>query len=289
MTDELSELDFALKIEGIVNSPAILTAKQMREKASQKTDFLIDRAIPDKAITLLMGPPGGGKSWYAYQLEICVARGIPFLGYPPCKPGRVLELNFDNPTPESARRHCLLGMSDDDPIFFHTYSDGVEMLRLPDKASEVKGIVNHIKPKLIVVDSFRQCHDSDENSSKEMAVVMRMLKELTTLNSGCAVLALHHTTKGVTSATMSAARGSGEIYGSADCTMLVGPLKDSTIIPPFAEASTIAYDKTRPWRQRREEKHLAYAYVDGYNGPVKDDPDFVNVVRLDGYDVDSLT
>lgn len=240
------------RLDAATSPPSLIGAAAMLKLASTETKFLVHRAIPASAITLVMGEPGCGKSWFCYGLAMAVARGESWISYPVCEAGSVLVLNYDNPTNECGRRFLRLGMRDDDRIFFHTYQDTVEMLRLPKHAEELRAIVAKVLPSLILVDSFRQAHDCDENSSEKMAIVMRELKSLATM--GAAVVALHHTPKG--GDTAATARGSGEIFGSADCALLLtGSAEEDG-------RALVTYKKARSWKQTRDEVTNAFEVKD---------------------------
>ena len=103
--------------------------------------------VPSRAITLLLGPPGSGKSWLAYSLALAVARGDRWLGIePPARQGPVLILNYDNPTPEMGRRFKKLGMTAADPIWFHSVDRG--QLTMPASA----GILSAMAAKRLGAD-----------------------------------------------------------------------------------------------------------------------------------------
>jgi RecA-family ATPase len=205
----------------LVRPPILVGAAAMLAAAELKPKMLVENAIPAGAITLIVGEPGAKKSWLAYDLALAVAQGRTWLGTPvtPHGPTRnVLVLNYDNPTPECGRRFKRLGMTPEDPIFFHSVE--LAPLRLPAAEAELRAIVEHLRPSLIVVDSFRQAHDQDENSSQAMAKVMGHLKGF--YANGASVVVVHHAGKSSSnplseSSAVGKARGSGEIAGSADC------------------------------------------------------------------------
>lgn len=242
-------------------SPAWLLAR-----ASLKQKFLIEGAIPERAITLIAGAPGEKKSWIAYAACLSVARGLGWLGFdaPEEGPGPVLVANFDNPTAELGRRFLRLGLRPEDPITFHTRDDvrtSDAMLRLPDRAQLLQTIVARLRPRLVVIDSLRQAHTVDENSSKEMAEVMAVLKSLTV--HGAAVVVVHHTKKpgpkddGL--GALLSMRGSGEIAGSTDAAIVV--------IDDVAH-----WVKHRGWEIEDGAQDVAFA--------VEDDGDLTHVIAL---------
>lgn len=198
--------------------PQLLSSSDVLAAADTECEFLIHNAVPKRAVTFIVGQSHEGKSWVAYDLALAVARGEPWLGMASAVgPSPVLILNFDNPTGELGRRFKRLGMRPDDRIFFHS-SD--KPLKIPEYSDILFGLVQRLKPAMILTDSFRQSHTLDENSSKDMAQVMSVFKSLTTL--GAAVVNIHHTVKSVDDMeALLSARGSGEIIGSMDAGIVV--------------------------------------------------------------------
>jgi RecA-family ATPase len=254
---ELAWLDLQ---DSLTRPPTLINAGAMLAAAQSKPLFLVDQMIPAGAITLMVGIPGAKKSWLAYSLALATARGGEWLGKTVTPWGEepegcetvgapVLVLNFDNPTPECGRRFKRLGMTPDDPIHFHSVE--IDPLRLPKSAESLRAIVSHVRPALVVVDSLRQAHDSDENSSSDMAVVMGALKQLYVGNA--AVVIVHHATSNADGNTK--ARGSGEILASADAQITVSYDVDE-------ECDNALWAKHRSWEITDEEASVDFELVD---------------------------
>ena len=79
-----------------VYSPSELSR---RCKESGAGDDLVEGIIPSRSLGIFVGDSGLGKSPLLYQLGICVAAGVPFLGRA-VKQGTVLYLDFENGTAE---------------------------------------------------------------------------------------------------------------------------------------------------------------------------------------------
>lgn len=186
--------------------------------------FLIENAIPKRGITFISGAPGSAKSWLAYDLVMRAARQESWLGRryvdQDAFTNGCLVLNYDNPTALMAQRFVQLGATSDDPIWFHTRPpddpNAVE-LRFPleDESEHLERlvmIVSQLRPKLILIDSFRQAHDADENDAGQVAKVLRGMKRLLAL--GATIAVIHHSTKAGGSL-----RGSGAIAADADATI----------------------------------------------------------------------
>lgn len=248
-----AELEWAELQAQLVVPPTLIGAKEMLAAAQIEPSFLVRNMIPAGAITLMVGIPGAKKSWLAYSLALATARCADWLGVPvtPKSSSNVLILNYDNPTPECGRRFKRLGMRDDDPIFFHSVD--LNPLRLPAAADSIRAIVQHLSPSLVVVDSFRQAHESDENSSSDMAKVMGCYKTL--YASGCAVVIVHHANKSELATGLSKTRGSGEIPASADCQIDVSFDKD-------ADSDIALWSKHRSWEIADLDASVEFELVD---------------------------
>lgn len=258
--DVEAERDAALAWEErkhrLTQPPTLVGARDMLRAAEIETPFLVPGMIPAGAITLIVGEPGAKKSWLAYALAISTAQGGTWLGRPVTPMGptcNVLVLNYDNPTNECGRRFARLGMQPDDPIFFHSVD--VDPLRLPKAAEDLLAIFQAIRPSLVIVDSLRQSHDADENSSKEMAVVMGCMKQLR--GAGAAVVIVHHAGKSelVTSGT-GKARGSGEIVASADAQINVSKSDEQD------DVDVAVWAKHRSWNMPTADESKAFEVID---------------------------
>lgn len=240
--------------ESLVVPPTLLSASDMLAAAQIEPSFLVKNMIPAGAITLVVGIPGAKKSWLAYSLALATARGSSWLGVPVTPKGgscNVLVFNYDNPTPECGRRFKRLGMTKDDPIFFHSVD--LDPLRLPGAADSIRAIVQAKQPSLVVIDSFRQAHESDENSSSDMAKVMGCYKQL--YANGCSVVIVHHANKSELATGLSKTRGSGEIPASADCQIDVSFDKE-------AGSDVAFWAKHRSWEISDLEASLEFELVD---------------------------
>lgn len=220
-----------------------VTVGQLLEDDMTAVDFLVPGCIPMGNVVLISGESGSRKTWLAYELARAVASGTPWLGRPAVKAvqGKVLILNYDNPTETLVGRVRQLSFSTDMPVRVHT--SGVSpkaLLTLPMHAPTLKSIVDYYRPALIVVDSMRQAHKLDENSSREAAMIMSTFKEWTAIDH-CTVVVIHHTGKGEKSQWHAQARGSGEIIASA------GVVIETTICEDDDDKTRATWTKHQAW------------------------------------------
>lgn len=204
-------------------------AATLLKNAPLETPFVIDQVIPEQGICFLAGRPGSAKSWLAYGAALAVTRGEPWMGYGVPNRGDVLVLNYDNPNHELGRRFRKLGLRPDDRIRFHSPADRLlpgglpSMLQLPEAITPLYWIINYCRPKLVIIDSYRQSNTCDEKNSADMGRIMSIFRTFTSF--GCSVLVLHHLRKSQPGKKdeqdEEPLRGSTEIEASADCILII--------------------------------------------------------------------
>jgi hypothetical protein len=236
--EEIARIEEAARFEEVY----IQDAATLLANAPLDTPFVVDQVMPDEGIVFLAGRPGSMKSWLAYDAALAVARKRPWLSFDVPDKGKVLVLNFDNPSHELGRRFRRLGLKPDDPIYFHSPAaklppEGLPaMLQLPQAIEPIHMILSRIRPHLVIVDSYRQSHTGEEHSSQDMGRVMSCLRSMA--GFGCCVLVLHHLRKQGQQQKEDddePLRGSTEIEASADVIML-------------AKDGIITLKKTRGWK-----------------------------------------
>jgi RecA-family ATPase len=231
---EQSINDWEAECKALSQAPRIINSAALLRASKDKPDFLIHERIPSGAITLLVAKRGSTKSWLVYDLALKVAQGggRKWLDTPGPEEGApVLVLSYDNPTEETGRRFKRLGLRTNDPLYFHSVDQNA--LRMPSAEDKLRNIVHHLQPKLVIVDSFRQAVEGNENDSEAMGKVMSGFKLLAACPSKPAVIIVHHAAKGL-SLDGPGARGSGEIEGSADAVMTI-------------EDGAVSWTKSRSW------------------------------------------
>jgi hypothetical protein len=149
--------------------------------------WAVEKMIPKQAITLLHGRGGCGKTWVGLQLGGCVADGQPFAGLKvnkePC-----YYVDFENPLAVLHDRALILGKSNL-KIWHSSHKDSP-----PKLDAEAWEKYKALPVGVLIVDTLRAAQIGDENSSKEMAIILVRLKELRDI--GFTIILLHHTPKG---------------------------------------------------------------------------------------------
>ncbi len=250
---ELQEAEAqALFDEVYSQHPCMQSISTVLANAPDRQEFVIDGALPARAVTLLMGQPDAGKTWLAYAAAIAVARGEDWLGISNdlVEPAPALIFNFDQPGTELGRRLKKMGARDDDPIAIHN-ADEVPLqyvFKLPEHAATLRALVLRYRAKLVVLDSLRECHTGDENSSKDMAPIMHLIRQLAQ-PTGAAVIVVHHTAKNADVGDLLRARGSSAIIAGVDAAI-------------SADNRVATWCKTRGWNMAPEDKHQPFEIID---------------------------
>jgi RecA-family ATPase len=241
--------------KALVLKEHVIDARQVLAKAKAKTDFIVENRIPRGAISMLAGPPGSSKSWLAYDLILSALAGEPsWLGEVMNIKRReeALILNFDNPTNELGRRMRRLGLGyDESRIKFH--SPDRNALKLPGSAEDLLAMVDAIKPTIVLCDSLRQSHTSDENDSGEMAEIMGHFKTWVQ-DSGASVILIHHTNKDTLATGTGSVRGSVEIPASCDAIVEIGRAEKGI--------SEARWTKHRGWMLSEQDESRRFRLID---------------------------
>lgn len=208
----------------------------VNQLANWKTPaWLIDGMIPENSMTVLYGPPKGGKSFLALDWALRMAiedkhvvyiagEGLGGLG----KRIRAWGNSYD-PTVLKEPVPLLFPSM---PVNLYSAGDAANFLELL-RANEVLSRVEVVEEEqlelkgrvdLLVVDTLARCMiGADENDAGDVSLAIDHLDYIRR-ETGAAVLILHHSTKG----NISVERGSTALRGAADV-MLRLHRKDGTL------------------------------------------------------------
>ena len=182
--------------------------------------WLVEHLFGAKDLGMLFGPPGCGKTFVIIDLIICMCSGIPWAGqfnipipltvwYCAGEGISGLQSRFaaaaDNRGIETLKN---LSFFDAVPQFFDLKSgDGIDKFIQDFQTCQREG--GAPAPDVVIVDTLNCATvGADENSAKDMGIVLHQAKKMAE-SLGCAVLFIHHTTK-----DGSAERGSGSMRGA---------------------------------------------------------------------------
>lgn len=179
-----------------------------------ETEYLIDKLIPEGAITLLFGRGGIGKTSLALQMIHAIAEGKDFAGLK-TKQTPVTYIDCENPLSVLKDRIKHIGKSDNILIWHGSCQPAPARL---DRQEYIQYL--DLPEGLIVFDTLRASFLGDENNSQDIAIIVDRLKQLR--DRGFSVLLLHHTPK----SNDSIYKGSTAILDLVDHALCLEPVKD---------------------------------------------------------------
>lgn len=167
-------------------------------------EWLIPGVLPARGIGMIYGPSGVGKSFYTLDIAFRLAFRVP-----------VIYIVAEGETGMGERVAALLYHHKTKPDNL-TFLLGAVDLFDDDDLTAFKSVAAQYQPQLIVVDTLAMCTGSaDENSARDMKVIIdgckRMAKQLS-----ASVVLVHHTNK-----EGREARGSGRLFNDMDTVIRV--------------------------------------------------------------------
>lgn len=151
-------------------------------------EYMLEKLIPKGSITMLFGRGGIGKTSLCLQLSRAIAEGIPFAELQTIKTP-VYYIDFENPLAVLKDRVERIGNSEN--IYVWHLSLDPQPPKLDSMGWE---LYKQLPPGLLIYDTMRAANQSDEDKSKETAIVMSRMKELR--EAGNTIIFLQHTPKG---------------------------------------------------------------------------------------------
>ena len=157
----------------------------------------------------IAGPSKAGKSFALIELAICIAEGLPWMGFK-CAQGKVMYVNL-----ELDRASCLHRFRDVRQAMGAPSQHGVSIWNLRGHSVPM----DKLAPKLIrraakqsyiaiIIDPIYKVITGDENSADQMAAFCNQFDKVCT-ELGCAVIYCHHHSKGAQGGKRSMDRASG--------------------------------------------------------------------------------
>lgn len=162
-------------------------------------EYLLDQEIPADGLTVLYGPSGSGKTFVALDYGMRIAQSRPVMVVP-----------AEDSAGWALRRRAWRG--------FHQNTDGTvytwpEEVNLMNPAGDVDTFIEQTRNLdlgFIIFDTLHQSMvGADENSSRDMGIVIQSCKRIQR-ETGAAVMLVHHTGK-----NGSSERGSSALRGAA--------------------------------------------------------------------------
>lgn len=206
-------------------------------KVQERDITWVIKGLLPEGLTILGGPPKGGKSTLALAMGAIVAELNPptlpaALSRAP-EPGKVFVFSYES-HPGYVRRTFTKALGIQVP------PDGRIMvasnpwrvrLDVPETVERLLKVLDTFEPLILILDPFRNMHQQDENDSGAMQAMLVPLHEWA-INKHASVIMVHHTVKERPDQDMYRARdlrGSGAIFGMADGILMYTPKSDGTV------------------------------------------------------------
>jgi hypothetical protein len=177
---------------------SIRTADQLRARAEELggAGYMIEGLLPRQSLSLVVGDSGLGKSPLLYQAAICVAAGIPFLGYP-TRQGRVLYMDSENGLGQASKLvdglTSYLGLSQT-PSDFRSWNlnDAPEF---GEPGNQFDDFVKDFEPSWVIIDPINSIFNEIEKDSTTATKNFQHLRKIMA-DANCSVTGMHHLRKG---------------------------------------------------------------------------------------------
>ena len=192
-------------------------------RAGKPPSYLINRAIPERGIALLVAPPSHKKSFVAMTMACSIASGTDFLGRK-TKQGTVLYLAGEGNQALHKRKVAW-------EKFYETsiaeknlaISNGHVVLNADDGFQEaIEAIgryeLDYGEISLLVIDTLNRTFEGDENNSTHVTKYVVALSQIIE-QFNCAVLLVHH--PGHDGKTKTRPRGFSGLKGAVDIQMAI--------------------------------------------------------------------
>lgn len=211
----------------------VLTASELVSRSTELREPVVEGLLRIGEVANLVAAPKSGKSWAAMDLAVAVSTGRRFLDHFETRRNRVLLV--DNELHEatlSARLKAVLaakGMSLEDCGPFLNVVCARECPRQGRPLAAVAEAIRRSGPRLVLLDAWYRFlpGDMDENDNLRVAGVYDELNEITRAH-GCAIVVVHHTSKGDqwSKSVSDIGAGAGSQSRACDAHITLRPLRE---------------------------------------------------------------
>lgn len=201
----------------------LIRAPEFLSSASPRIDWLVNEIIEHGASGFICSQPKVGKSWLATDLAICLALGLPWIGFEvPRAVKTALITREDNPALTKWRMNRLLAGRQratselDGRLYVNSREQSPEFrLDRPELLAAMVAELKRVRPEFVVLDVFNILHAADENDNSEMREILDQLNRLRN-EVGCSIGVVHHFNKNSDGTLTQRIRGAGAIAGWAE-------------------------------------------------------------------------
>jgi hypothetical protein len=195
--------------------------------------WLVNGLLPIPSVSTFYGTPGGLKTMLAQDLAACVAGGVPWLAALPgdekAQPFQVMQapvlwVDVDNGLDRTERRFAALGRGHDLPgdtaLAFVSFPTPPFFANETESVDLVLEAIGRTGACLVVIDNLGSVSGGSDENSAEMIAVMSGLRRIAELG-GCAVVVIHHKSKGGRERAGDSLRGHSSIEAAVDLALMV--------------------------------------------------------------------
>ena len=245
---------------GVPEDIARIYGELSRREAPDEAEFLVIRpsiafskilpppiyvlpSLRPRTVGLIVAQEGVGKSFLALEIGLAKASGCDLTGIGITGPGNGV-VYFSKEDPPEIIEERLQSISPFIPNEGIARADGLEIISLYGKPATLASEKSTVNEKLVrqiiktgsgkdllIFDTLRKLHDLEENSSGEMKVLLEIFDRIA-LETGAAVLLIHHTNKSANlngqQGDQSSARGSNAIVGNTRWSLHLETVKDDS-------------------------------------------------------------
>jgi RecA-family ATPase len=195
----------AKEVEVIAALP-VISAATFAGVAPPERKWIVQDMIPDRAVTIVAGDGGGGKTTLLLQLGIAIAGIRPWLGHNPDH-GPVLIVTAEDDEEEIHRRLAAiaksLGVELSDLAKLHIVPlagedavmgtpEGTPALIAPTAVFRgLVALVERIKPRVVILDALADVYAGEENARVQARQFVGLLRSLAIKNDLAVVLVAH--------------------------------------------------------------------------------------------------
>jgi len=203
-----------------VNEPLPAVPASQLEIQTDEERWLVRSVWGRGAVGMIGGTPKSNKTWLGLELAFSVATGRPFLGrFAVEQPGRTVVYLAEHALPLVRARIdalCAHHRVDIQKLDLYVITAPVVRLDLADHQEKLRQTVEHLRPRLMLLDPLVRLHRLDENNATEMSGLLGYLRGLQR-SLDVAVVVVHHVSKRARPQPGQALRGTSDLHAWTDC------------------------------------------------------------------------
>jgi hypothetical protein len=195
--------------------------------------WLVEPLWAADAVGLLAGAPKSCKTWLALDLAVSIATRTPCLGsLPVLSDGPVLLYAAEDAQPILRRRLEALAAVRGLSLSELRLTVIVEpTLRLDTNRDQQRlaDTLHALRPSFLVLDPLIRLHRLDENSSRDISILLSYFRQLQR-EHGIALLLVHHMRKGAAALPGQSLRGSSDLHAWGDTNLYLNRTPDGLLL-----------------------------------------------------------